>query len=424
LKPSQGFFNGQNRGFFQRCKRTRFSIKIHPMKISRRIIPPLLLLTVILSACQSQAVASPTVDISAASTQAVATVFAAATQTAQPTQTPVPTETPVPSPTAIRTPPALPPAYTTSLLDPLDLPAEYIADKCQYLKSKWDPNNAAPGTVVMVIMFHGIAKGEITPGTNGVYHDMSMSDFNRLMKDLHDQKFEAIDMQQAADFLYKNAKIPQRSVLLIVDDRKFRESFDNTFREYYEKWGWKVVNSYITVDERPDLWQQNAELEAEGWVDHQAHGYIHNINITADSSEDYMRQELGKPFEMFAKYFNKQPIAYIWPGGSFTPRAVQIAREFNYQLGFTVNPRGPVMFNWVPQAAASDPRRPSYIPEAPAADPLMTLPRYWSPDARNYIDTVRKIGNEAAAYAESVKATELDYYDIVCAPTYGTLTNP
>jgi len=124
------------------------------------------------------------------------------------------------------------------------------------------------------------------------------------------------------------------------------------------------------------------------------------------------------------KYFNKTPIAYIWPGGSFTPRAVQIARELNYQLGFTVNPRGPLMFNWIPQAQESDPMRPSYIPEAPAGDPLLTLPRYWSPDARNYLDTVRNIGKEAAAYAETVKATELEYYDIVCAPVYGTLPTP
>lgn len=383
------------------------------------------LFAIILTACAPQAAALPpaaTIDVHAASTQAVATVYAAASQTAQAA---LPTATATPSPTATldpnRTPPPLPSGFTTSLLKPLDIPRAYINDTCQYLRAKWDPNNAAPGTVLMPIMFHGIAKGEINSAATGVYHDMSMDDFNRLMKDLKEQGFEAITMQQAANFLYHNAKIPKRSVLLIVDDRKFRQSFDDTFYQYYQDWGWKVINSYITLDERPDLWQQNAELEAEGWVDHQAHGYVHNENITASSSEDYMRQELGKPFEMMKKYFNKVPIAYIWPGGSFTPRAVEIAREYNYQLGFTVNPRGPVMFNWVPQAEQSDPARPSYLPEVPAGDPLMTLPRYWSPDARNHIDTVRRIGAEAAVYAESVRATEIEYYDIVCAPAYGPL---
>ena len=43
------------------------------------------------------------------------------------------------------------------------------------------------------------------------------------MNDLHELGFQAINMQQMADFMYNNAKIPQRSVLLIVDDRHFRK---------------------------------------------------------------------------------------------------------------------------------------------------------------------------------------------------------
>ena len=89
------------------------------------------------------------------------------------------------------------------------------------------------------------------------------------MNDLHDMGFQAITMQQMADFMYNNAKIPQRSVLLIVDDRHFAEYFNDHFRPYYEEWGWPVVNAYIGIDERPDLWAENAALSAEGWVDYQ-----------------------------------------------------------------------------------------------------------------------------------------------------------
>ena len=73
------------------------------------------------------------------------------------------------------------------------------------------------------------------------------------------------------------------------------------------------------------------------------------------------------------------------------------------------------MFNWVPLMDASDPTRPSYIPEGPVNDPLMTLPRYWAADAISKLDEIRIMGNEAAAYAEQNKAVELEYYDIVCA---------
>ncbi len=375
-----------------------------------------LLLLLLLSACHTSP--PPTAsDPAQLMTQAVATVWAAATQTvaAQPTATPTlpaPTATPTPP----RTPPALPPIFTTSLLNPLDTPHTYIQDTCQYLKAKWDPNNAAPGTVVMVIMFHSITKGEATHP-----YQISAAEQRMLLRDLKEQGFEAINIQQLADFLYRNARIPARSVVLIVDDRHHAEYFNTHFRPFFEQWGWPVVNAYIAKDERPDLWQENATLLAEGWVDYQAHGVFHNEPIGPNSSEEYMRSELFGAITNFQKYFQKTPIAYIWPGGGFTPRAVQLAREAGYQLGFTVNPRGPLMFNWIPQADVQDPNRPAYIPEGPAGDPLLTLPRYWDKDARAHLDTVRRIGKEAAAYAEQHRATEIEYYNIVCAPTYGPL---
>jgi len=39
------------------------------------------------------------------------------------------------------------------------------------------------------------------------------------------------------------------------------------------------------------------------------------------------------------------------------------------------------------------------------------------------LDAIRVMGNEAAAYTEQNKAVELEYYDIVCAPTYGPIVS-
>jgi hypothetical protein len=349
-------------------------------------------------------------------TQAVQTAYAGLTATAAP-----PTETPAPSPTptssAPRTPPALPGTFETNALNPNDQPQSYLSDTCQYLKLKWDPNNAAPGTVVMVIMFHSITKGEVTEP-----NQISIPDLRKLMNDLHDMGFEAIDMQQLSEFMYNNAKIPQRSVLLVVDDRHYREYFDVAFRQYYEDWGWKVINSWISAKDTPQqLWDENAQLEAEGWVDHQAHGVVHNIPMGPNSSDQYMLGELQGSIDAIKQHFNKTPIAIIWPGGGFSKRSVELARQVGYKLGFTINPRGPLMFNWIPQSKQSDPMRPSYIPEGSAGDPLLTLPRYWDTDARSHLDTVRVLGKDAAAYAAQNKTTELEYYDIICAPTYGPI---
>jgi hypothetical protein len=79
------------------------------------------------------------------------------------------------------------------------------------------------------------------------------------------------------------------------------------------------------------------------------------------------------------------------------------------------------MYNWIPLADQQDPARPVYLPEGYVNDPRMVLPRYWPSQVRSELDTIRTIGNEAAAHAEQNKATELEYYDIMCAPTMGPI---
>jgi hypothetical protein len=387
------------------------------MKHKLTIITSLILLAILGSSCAADSSpAAPTIDINDALTQAVATIYAEASLTQQ--AIPTATSTPEPSPTALRTPPALPASFTTDLLNPIDAPKSYINDSCEYLKAKWSSGNAAPGTVVMTIMFHSITDGEVTNPDQ-----ISMGDFRKLMNDLNDQGFEAIDMTQMEGFMYRNAYIPPRSVLLIVDDRKYRAYFDKAFAQYHEDWGWKVVNAWINADD--SIYQQalpeNVALENEGWVDHQSHGYIHNLPMSNDSTDAYLKGELLGSREKMQRDFGKTPRAIIWPGGGFDLRPIQAAREYGYKLGFTINPRGPVMFNWVPQSDQSDPMRPSFISEGSINDPLMTLPRYWDTDARSHLDTVRQIQKSAAAYEMQNKDTELLYYDIMCVAAYGAM---
>jgi hypothetical protein len=388
------------------------------MKNLFKIISALILFSVITAACTpaTASAPAPTVDVNAAQTQAVATVFAQATQTQQ--AIPTATETPLPAPTALRTPPALPATFTTTELNPLDTPHAYIADTCSYLKAKWDSNNAQPGTVVMVIMIHGLSQGPPAKP-----QDMNIRDFKQLINDLKDQDFTAINTQQLFDFLDHNAKIPQRSVLLLQDDRRTAYNFNEVFRPYWEKWGWPVVNAWINADDSIYALniQDNIALEKEGWVDHQSHGYIHEIPMSDYSTDEYLKGELLGSMEKMQRDFGKTPIAIIWPGGGFGFRPVAAARQYGYKLGFTINPRGPLMFNWIPLSDNPDPMRPSFISEGAIDDPLMTLPRYWDSDARSHLDTVRRIQKDATAYEEQNRQTETLYYDIMCAPTYGAI---
>ncbi len=325
-----------------------------------------------------------------------------------------------PTQPAARIPPALPVIYQSNYLNPLDTPNTYLQDTCQYLRNKWHPANAQAGTVVMIIMIQGVYKGPVEElgGINVV-------DLGNMMEQLHEQGFEAINTEKFLAFMERNIKIPPRSVLIIQDNRHQADNFNKHFRDYWEDWGWPIVNGWQSQpDTLESLWQENITLENEGWVDHQAQGVMIGTFMTDDSSKAVITRELKGSIDAFAERFGKTPIAFIWPGGGFGQRPVQAARQLGYQLGFTSNSRGPVMYNWVPLASEVDPQRPSFIPEAQIGDPLMTLPRYWPYQVSDALDQVRIMGNEAAAYAQANKSIELEYYDIVCVPTHGPLPSP
>ena len=325
------------------------------------------------------------------------------------------TETPIPIPAAERTPPTLPEVFVSPYLDPLDTPQTYIQDNCEYIRNKWDPNKAAPGTVVLIIMLNSINRGSKPNSSDSI----TVNQFERLIQNFIEQGFEAINTQQLAGFLETNSSIPMRSVLLLQDGRHTAENFERHFRVYWEQRSWPVVNGWIIHENTPEgLWLDNLALEQEGFVDHQLYSPL--ARYSTNASEEYLSDELSKFVGIFENRYHKAPITIIWPGvpGHNFPKA---ARENGFRLGFTQNARGPIMYNWIPQAEVKDPHRPAYYPERSFDDPLMTLPRYWPLQVIDILDQVRLTGRAAAEFAEQNRQTELDYYSIQCTPEYGPI---
>ena len=199
------------------------------------------LLTVTLIACAASPEIPPT-------TTTIIHVEKTPTEIASPTQT----KTSILPPTAVRTPPALPGIYTSNYLNPIDIPHTYIEDTCEYLKNRWDPNNATPGTVVMIIMFNNINRGDKPNSSDSI----TVVQFERLIENLKEQGFEAINSEQLTGFLESNKKIPLRSVLLLQDGRRTAGNYERHFRTPWNAWGWPVVNGWIIQTDTPDsLWQ-------------------------------------------------------------------------------------------------------------------------------------------------------------------------
>jgi hypothetical protein len=317
-------------------------------------------------------------------------------------------------------PPPLPETFQTEFLNPIDTPHTYVEETCRYLRNKWNPLNANPGTVVMIILFKNI-----NPGTAELPDSISVIDFLELMKQLQAQGFEAINSDQLQAFMERNVEIPQRSVLLVQDGNHNTEYYDKYFREFFDTWGWGVTNGWVSErDVDQTLLQENAILENEGFVEHQARGITADVILSDDIAKTIIARELQGSLSGFADQFGKTPTTLIWPNGGFGIRPVEAARQLRFKLGITSNTRGPIMYNWVPLADASDPERPGLIPEGTIDDPLMTLPAYSPNEALTAIDAVRAIGKAAEEYATSNKDAEYAYYGTVCEAEYGPMPTP
>ena len=326
----------------------------------------------------------------------------------------------LPSQVSAVTPPSLPGTFQTELLNPLDTPNTYVEETCRSLRNKWNPLNAAPGTVVMIILFKNINRG-----TAELPDSISVIDFLELMNQLQAQGFEAINTDQLQSFMERNVEIPPRSVLLIQDGNQSADYYDKNFREFFEMWGWGVVNGWVADPDVPEtLLRENINLEYEGFIDHQARGTTSYTTLSDESAKPVIARELQNALDGFADQFGKTPTAVIWPNGGFGFRPVEAARQLRYKLGFTGNARGPIMYNWVPLANNIDPERPGFIPEAQINDPLMTLPTYSPNEALLAIDIVRAIGKTASDYAYAGENAERSYYEAVCEAGFGPLPSP
>jgi peptidoglycan/xylan/chitin deacetylase (PgdA/CDA1 family) len=157
-------------------------------------------------------------------------------------------------------------------------------------------------------------------------------------------------------------------------------------------------------------------LAESGRLDVQSHGYWHRY-IVDETSEDIIREELFDPIPILKEHFGYRPRAFIWPGGNFTSLSVEIAHEADYEIAFTANAHGPLMYNWIPQGEA----------ERKVGDPLFTLPRFWSTTSWRNLDETIRIADGAIAYAREHYPEEAEWFKESCAgelPPFPDLEEP
>lgn len=347
----------------------------------------------------------------------------AATSAALPSSSPSPfppggqltsTPSPTPEPTATETTLAATPApepgtFESSVLRAGIVPVSYIQDSCQYLQKRWDPQGSTPGTVVAAIMYHSILPGNTVPTLS---QDINANTFYAIVDLAKELGFETITSDQLLRFLQDNAKIPPRSMMLILDDRR-----PGTAEDYFlpidEENDWTTTLAWIIgdTDQRhgklagESLWDWIERLNETGRFDVQSHGLNH-IPIVAGLDADFVREELSANIPILKEHFGQRPIAHIWAGGNYTAEGVAIAEDAGYELGFTIHSRGPILFNWIPQGDR----------EREASDnPLLLLPRFWDTAATLNLKQTAAIGDAAREFARENYAAEAAWFSQNCA---------
>lgn len=322
----------------------------------------------------------------------------AATSTASPkpsatlTQTSTPTLTPTLAPLE---------TFETKIIRPGIVPEGYIQNNCSFLQMRWSPEASQPGTVVVPIMFHSIVQegSEVTDPK-----DITGEQFNNFVEYAHQLGFTTITTPELLDFLIGNTRIPTRSMMIIVDDRRpglIRDWLMPVLEEY----DWTVTSAYIADPNSLQwAWDLMDYLFTLGRLDVQSHGYTGQLYIIPETPLDKIQNEIWNSTAVLEGHFGKRPIAFIWPGGNFTPESVEVARQGGYELGFSAYSRGPLSFNWIPLGEE----------EKAVNDPLMVLPRAWSSAVNVNLDEAVRISEQAAAFAEANFGIEADWYSTYC----------
>jgi hypothetical protein len=374
---------------------------LKPTTFASRIALALAALT--LAACTLPQ-ATPVAGAPASSSPSPFAPGGALTATPSPTPQPTATET-----QAARTPAPEPGSFESEVLRPGIEPVSYIGDQCEYLQKRWDPAGSLPGTVVASIMYHSVLQGNAVPQLS---QDINANTFDAIVEVARDLGFETITTEQLLHFLHDNAKIPPRSMILILDDRR-PGTAEEYFLPLYEEYGWTTTLAWIIGDSDQrqgevageTIWDWIERLNDTGAFDVQSHGLNH-IPIVEGLDADFVREELSANIPILREHFGQRPIAHIWAGGNYSALGVTIAEEAGYELGFTIHSRGPVQFNWIPQGAEE---------QAASDNPLLLLPRFWDTAATLNLEQTAAIGDAAQGFARENYAAEAAWFSQNCS---------
>jgi len=206
--------------------------------------------------------------------------------------------------------------------------------------------STSPSIKLPIIMYHHILKN---PKYWGKYV-VSPDDFEKDIIYLKKEGYTTIVMQDLIDFVYKKKELPEKPIMLTLDDGY---STNYTYilpilEQYACKAVISIVGEYVdkcTEDQVSNTtylnWDQVKELVESPYVEIQNHSYSMHENasrrgsckIKGESFEEYKRallDDVGKMQILMEEKTGYVPVAYTYPYGFISKESNQILTDMGF----------------------------------------------------------------------------------------------
>ena len=205
-----------------------------------------------------------------------------------------------------------------------------------------DSESADDGVRVSVLGYH-----EFTPDQPETEMRISTSKFRRQMEALRQLGISVISMDDFIAWKKGEKKIPEKSVLLTLDDG-WKSVYTDAFpilREFNYPFTIYLYKNYVDGGGKALTIPMIKEMAAAG-ATIGSHSVSHPYPITfkshqkkgPDAYDAFLRKEMGESKRFLESKFAMKAHTYSYPGGYFTDEMLPIAKEFGYTHLFTVRP--------------------------------------------------------------------------------------
>ena len=186
---------------------------------------------------------------------------------------------------------------------------------------------------VTVLIYHRFGEDKY-PTTN-----IAVERFREQLEYLRNNDYTVIPLQQLVQFLQHKTKLPERSVVITIDDG-YRSVYENAW-PFLKEYGYPfTVFLYAKATENKHgnylTWDQIKEMKAAG-VDFQNHGFAHEHMAFKPSGMDmneyraWIRADLAVSTRILSEELKERPRFFAVPYGEYNQTLLEEILAFGYE---------------------------------------------------------------------------------------------